>query len=429
MFLRSLLAALLSASVLSAAPIPVTVGQKADGSWQLLRDGQPYHILGAGGTDHLELLARYGGNSIRTWGIAQLEEKDDQGVPLLDRAHALGLTVIPGIWVQQPRHGFSFDNEQAVQKQRDLVRAAVRKYKDHPAILAWGLGNEVEIGRPPADYPRIFRELNELARIVKEEDPLHPVVTVLAGPQESKLAAIQAEYPLLDIVGINAYGSGIVVPEKLKAAGWTKPYILTEYGPKGQWELEKEKTSWGAAPEPTSRQKADSYRRSYEVNVIDNASQCLGSYAFKWGYKQEVTSTWFGLFLNTGEKTPSVDVIARLWTGRWPDNRSPMIEKVQADFSEKIVAPGEEFPLTIEASDPENDPLSAEVWVMKEAVKPRIGGDKETVPDRVEGCVTKNAETDFTFKAPSSPGDYRVFVKISDGKGGASVQTLPVRVE
>jgi hypothetical protein len=40
---------------------------QADGKWQLLRDGKPYLIKGAGGGASRELLRDIGGNSIRTW--------------------------------------------------------------------------------------------------------------------------------------------------------------------------------------------------------------------------------------------------------------------------------------------------------------------------------------------------------------------------
>jgi len=415
--------------VVLAAPMPAKVElvQQPDGAWQLLREGKPYAILGAGGVDHLELLAKLGGNSIRTWGIKQLEETDASGRNLLDRAHALGLTVSPGIWVQQPRHGFNLDDPRQVGKQREAVREAVRRYKDHPAILVWGLGNEVEIQRKPEDYPRIFRELNELARIVKAEDPDHPIMTILAGAAEPKIQAVMENYPEIDILGINSYGSSTGVPEKLRAAGWTKPYIQTEYGPKGPWECPK--TDWDAAIEPSPREKAESYRAAYDANAVGFRRQCLGTYAFKWGTKQEVTSTWFGLFLDSGEKTPSVDAIARCWTGRWPENRSPMITKVEADFINRTVAPGSERTLAIRAEDPEGDVLASEAWVMAEAAKPTIGGDKEAVPARIDGCLAATAPLAYTFRAPGQPGNYRAFVKVSDGRGGACTQSLAFRVE
>ena len=50
-----------------ARPLPVEVHQDASGHWQLLRDGEPYFIKGAGGDQSLEMLAAAGGNTIRTW--------------------------------------------------------------------------------------------------------------------------------------------------------------------------------------------------------------------------------------------------------------------------------------------------------------------------------------------------------------------------
>ena len=42
---------------------------KKKGRYELLKDGKPYYIKGAGGTENLEKLKKYGGNSIRTWGV------------------------------------------------------------------------------------------------------------------------------------------------------------------------------------------------------------------------------------------------------------------------------------------------------------------------------------------------------------------------
>ena len=58
----------------------VQVVKQSDGTFTLLRNGEPYLVKGAGtgggqglGGGDLELLAASGGNSIRTWGIEQLE--------------------------------------------------------------------------------------------------------------------------------------------------------------------------------------------------------------------------------------------------------------------------------------------------------------------------------------------------------------------
>ena len=84
---------LLAAALLprvEAAAVPVEVAQTADG-WQLLRNGEPYQIKGAGGHNQLEELVQCGGNSIRTWGVEGLGT-------ILDQAEANGLTVAAGFW-------------------------------------------------------------------------------------------------------------------------------------------------------------------------------------------------------------------------------------------------------------------------------------------------------------------------------------------
>ena len=112
--------------------------EKMDDGYQLLRNGEPYYIKGAGTNSHLEELVASGGNSIRTWSA------DGVGT-LLDDAHALGLTVTVGFWLGHERHGFRYNNPDMVQQQFEKCQAAVRRYKDHPAVLMWAIGNEMEI--------------------------------------------------------------------------------------------------------------------------------------------------------------------------------------------------------------------------------------------------------------------------------------------
>ena len=63
---------------------------------------------------------------------------------------------------------------------------------------------------------------------------------------------------------------------------------------------------------------------------------CLGSYVFLWGQKQERTPTWYGIFTESGEATESVDVMQYLWTGEWPDNRSPQIVSFLLENQEAV---------------------------------------------------------------------------------------------
>ena len=147
---------------------------RAGEQWELRRSGKPFFVKGAGGTSHLDLLAAAGANSVRTWSVDNL-------VPLLDEAHKHGLAVTVGIWLRHEgdEGNFSYDNPQMVKEQLELVRQAVLRYKDHPAVLMWGIGNEME-GYGDGDRPVIWKHVNEAAKLAKSLDTNHPVMTVIA---------------------------------------------------------------------------------------------------------------------------------------------------------------------------------------------------------------------------------------------------------
>ena len=424
-----LAATALSASAAIAAPSTpskVEIRREPDGHYTLLRNGQPFFVKGVGGSKNLELLVESGGNSLRTWGIETMGEKID-GKPFLDRCQELGIAVTVGIWVKHERHGFNYKDEKFVQEQRDAVRDAVRKYKDHPAVLMWGLGNEMEGPTSDGADPTIWKELNELAAIIKKEDPNHPVMTVIAGAIPTKIQNVQKYYPNIDILGVNAYASAPGVGKGLRDSGWTKPFILTEFGPVGHWEVRK--TSWGAPIEPTSREKASTYYSTNNLVIEDGKGACLGTYAFVWGQKQETTSTWFGMFLSTGEKLPTVDAMSKAWTGKWPANRCPRIETFETTLREAKVKPGVEVAATATVNDADKDKLAYEWAVTSESTDRKEGGDHESTPPSHPECIVSAADGSVKIKTPTQPGAYRLFLTVRDGKGGATADNIPFYVE
>jgi hypothetical protein len=410
----------------SASAGEVKVGKDDKGHFVLLRDGKPYFIRGAGGSSHLALLKEHGGNSIRTWGIEALEQQVE-GKRVIDRCAELGLTVAAGIWIAPERHGFNYSDPAQIKRQRETVRAAVRKYKDHPALLVWGLGNEMEGTTSDGRDPRIWKELNELAAIVKAEDPAHPVMTVIAGAAATKVKGILEHYPNLDILGVNAYAGAGGAAAAVKAAGWKKPFVLSEFGPSGHWEVPK--TKWGAPIEPSSRDKAAAYFSSQKTMVEEAADISLGSYCFVWGQKQETTSTWYGMFLKTGEKLPQVDAMCRAWTDRWPANRCPRVTRFESELKEAVFAPGQLCTVRAEATDPEGDELKWEWTVTAESTDVKVGGDKEAEPPSFPECILSAEKSGAVIRTPAKPGNYRVFAIVRDGKGGASVENFCFRVE
>src|SRR4051812_24826101 len=224
--------------VLSASAVPKlhaqatkTVVQRQDGKWALLRDGKPYFIKGAGGEKFKPLLAELGGNSIRTWGADHLDAT-------LDEAQKLGLSVTVGIWLGHERQGFAYSDAAKVTEQFERAKQAITKYKDHPAVLMWGIGNEME-GNKNGDNPAVWKAVNDIAAMAKQIDPNHPTMTVVAEIGGGRVKSIHELCLAIDIVGINSYGGCASIPKRYVEAGGTKPYVITEFGPPGTWEIPK----------------------------------------------------------------------------------------------------------------------------------------------------------------------------------------------
>lgn len=388
-------------------PAQVRIVTKGDG-FQLEKAGQPYYIKGAGGTWRMDLLAAAGGNSCRTWSSPTKQ--------LLDEAQKNGLTILAGLGVGKPRQGFDYRDTARVEAQREKARQTVRALKGHPALLMWALGNETELNATPEQRLMIWKEVEQLARIVKQEDPDHPVITVIAGVGKSNLTEIAEHCPTLDAVGVNAYGGMLRLPEALAAQGWKKPWLVTEFGPRGHWEVAK--TEWGMPIEDTSTEKAAFYEKAY-AHAVSGQPRCLGSYVFLWGQKQEKTHTWYGMFLPDGTPLDTVDAISHSWTGQWPKDRAPRITGITVNQSEGLLR------CSVQAEDPEGGALQLE-WDLRKDVSdnPSTGGDRE------EGTavLAKASGAAAELKLPAAPGNYRVFVYARDGSGKAATANRAVRV-
>lgn len=404
--------------------LPVEVVRTRDG-FALLRGGEPYFIRGAGGTAQLDLVVAAGGNSIRTWGERQLEPRewpDGRVRSLLDVAHEKGISVCAGFWVQHPRHGFSYDDAEAVERQIEEAVAFVNRWKHHPAILMWGIGNEVALY---GDHARLFKEVDRIAAAVKKADPSRPTMSALAGvwPEQGRLFAQLC--PNVDILGLNAYHGLPPATQAMTEQGYDGPFVVTEFGPMGHWEAPL--TPWGAPIEQPSAGKARSYEESYHTGVLSWPARCFGAYAFVWGQKQEVTESWYGMFLKTGEKLQTVDTMARLWSGRDLDNLSPIVERIESEAALRHIAPDTRWAASANVADPDGDTLTFRWRVVKESTDRRSGGDEESVPPDVPGLVEGDGST-IAFRAPTEEGAYRLFLTVYDGQGGAGTANMPFYV-
>jgi len=413
-----LIGSLLIFSILKINAQHVQIVSK-QGNWQLLVENQPFFIKGVVGHTYLEKVKAYGGNSVR---IGSRKEE-------LDMAQKLGLKALVNLSASSERYGFDYNNAAEVQKQLEKAVEIVRKTKDHPAVMMWAIGNEIDWipGNKPYNT-KLWDAINDIAKAIKAIDPNHPVMTVIGTSSMKKIAEVVRQCPDLDLLGINTYGDIYTLPDTLKKYGWTKPFVIAEWGPDGYWEVPK--TAWGAPYEQTGREKLNCYEQKYR-KAIENG-QCLGSYVFYWFHKQETTHTWFSMFDENERETPLPKLMKQLWTGQRDANLAPVVDSMNIDkfvrYQDIKLKAGSEHKALVTASDPDKDALTYNWEIRPEAVYASYAGQGEKTPPVLPGLIQQQGKT-IVFKTPSEKGAYRLFVYVTDGNNQFSSANLPFLVE
>lgn len=410
---RLVVAFAVSASAIASAGAS-TISISGD---RVIVDGRPFPIRGAAGDGPLIELKQLGATTIRTYG-------GDPGAAL-DAAGKAGLKVIAGLWLGHPRAGADYSDRAFVERQLAGISTIVEKYRNHPALLMWGIGNEPEVDL--ADDSRIWPAIEEAAQRVKALDPAHPTMAVIAEVGNGKARKVKELAPHIDVLGVNAYGDGLYsVGSRAREQGWLGPVVITEMGARGHWQAAT--TPWGAPYELTSTQKAIEFRRY--LKALGDAD--IGALVFLWGQKQEVTPSYHSLRLATGEWTETAEAMAENWGGMTPGgNHAPRIATLR--FANDPSAPfaswlaGRAGAVELSASDPDGDPLEVRWEIMAESTVRSVGGDAEERPDSFPASVEKSGLSGASIGA-LPPGRYRIFVELRDGRGAGATGNLPFEI-
>jgi hypothetical protein len=403
------------------AEAATVVVKKENNKYQLYRNGLPYFIKGAGGYKYYDRLKAAGANSVRIWSAEGARE-------YMDKAHELGLTVTLGLDLGHERLGFDYSDKKAVREQFERVKKDILAYKDHPALLMWGVGNEVE---QFADNFAMWDALNDIMKFIHEVDPKHPTTTMLAGVPVKHIRELVKRCPELDVLSINAFKWIAPVRKDITNAGWTGPYLIGEWGPSGYWESDM--VPWGTFIEETSTEKAKVCAERYKVGILDNSDRCLGSYVFYWGWKQARTHTLLSLFSEDGQETGVIDVLHKAWSGEERANHAPSIVPIGIDDQSThkgiYLKPSTQHMAYTDAKDPEEDVLYYHWEIYHESTEKKEGGDLEAKPQALSDLVLDGKTKTLSFKAPSKPGPYRLFVTVYDGKNHIASANAPFYVK
>lgn len=405
--------------------IYVAKGRKVEivgenGNFNLLRNGEPYFIKGGGGYTHFDKIRENGGNSVRVW-------HSDNAQQILDEAHKNGLTVTLGLWMEREKEGFNYYDKKMVAEQLEKFRKVVLRYKDHPALLLWGVGNEVNVG---ATNTKVWDAVNQIAEMIHELDPDHPTTTMLIGVRAKTVNLIIEECPAIDVLSFNIFGALHNIQEKIDETNWKGPYLISEFGARGYWETYT--TGWYAPIEQTSSEKAAYAKERYEGVVLSDLGRCLGAYIFYWGYKHEGTPTWFSMISETGEETETVGVMRELWTGDSAANKAPYVAylKLNDTFAHEsaYLETEQSATATIYTFDSDGDSLRIKWEVLPEVVGKDGSSLRDTKPAAIPNVLSNPQGNKVSVRAPEKPGPYRLYAYVYDDKGHVATANIPFLV-
>lgn len=380
---------------------------------------------------NFEELAVTGANALRTWSTNEADT-------ILKAAKKHNFMVALGINIGKELWGFNYNDSIAIAQQFERVKNTINTYKDHPNLLCWVVGNELNLlfeddGVTLREVnPKVYDAMSDVVDYIHEVDPNHPVTMTFAGVIEPHLKVALERIPQLDIVSVQVYADLENVEERMKETGIEKPYLITEFGPRGFWEMPK--TTWNREIEESSGPKVDGIvERIHKGLLNNNSGKCLGGFAFVWGQKHERTSTWYGMHHEDGKQTAYVDELTKLWTGSYPGNRAPRVDSLllanKKATDNIFLKPDSEVVAKVFASDPNNDELSFKWEVANEVDIRSEGGAKEQKPERIKITEIKNEKGELVFKTPSREGAYRILCYVYDGKNKAGNANIPFYVK
>ncbi|MCX5714589.1 MAG: hypothetical protein NT033_07285, partial [Candidatus Omnitrophica bacterium] len=203
--------------------------------------------------------------------------------------------------------GTDYNNPEQKKKMMDSVRDMVTEFKDEPFVLFWLLGNENVYGyacNADKEPGAFFKFANEVALMVKDIDPEHPVA--IGSGDILYLDKFGKDCPDIDIFGANAYrgdyGFGALWQQVKREAD--KPVFITEFGCPAYAESR-------SVDEQEVLQAA--YHRAAWQDIRDNmafgegAGNSIGGVVFEW------LDEWWKAY------EPSVHDTKGLWVGPFPD--------------------------------------------------------------------------------------------------------------
>ncbi|MAD98079.1 MAG: hypothetical protein CMB99_12205 [Flavobacteriaceae bacterium] len=400
--------------------------EKLEDNWQLKINGEDFEIHGItfGPVDdtanydaYFKDLQSLGVNAIRTWATGKNAKK------LLDTADKYGIKVMMGIWMRHGRPGMEDDDSFNYLKDKEGMKAmydnainVVTTYKDHPAVLTWGIGNEVYLNMATDEEKLAYSKLLEkICKQMKTIDPNHPITSVEAWT--FGIEWWHKHVPSIDIYGLNTYGFGAnLLQGELDKMKVDKPYIVSEFGVRGEWDIKAMRNN--IKIEPTDTEKYEAIANGVP-NWILNKPNNLGVFVFHYSDGNQHMAPW--LFTHyKGAKRPQYWAVRKVFTGKEPSNKVPKILKFS--LPDGSFESGTWVKVTLTVSDTEKD-----IKTVKFSFNHREGSRKRR--DQINTLEFRGTlKNGYEIKLPKIHGAIKVYAEVYDEANNVGIASSSVMV-
>lgn len=400
--------------------------KKIDNHYNFYIDGKPFIVKGGAGYNHLAELAASGGNTISCWDTSKFSL-------LLNEALQNHLYVIAGLDLPGGEDVDFYKNEAHISILFKNYQSIVLRFKDHPALLAWGLGNELKMPFSFTASP-YYKTYNRLLTMMHTIDPNHPVSTAVINVPKKGMLNIQWRIPALDFISINSYNNIKTIENDLAKIKliWRGPYLVGEWAPGGGWEAET--ITWQAPVENTSTKKATEYALFYKKYMPVKDPRFLGSITFYWGFRQEYTPTWYSVFDENGVPNEIMEALADCWKDTQTIHISPRVKYTLVDSlgakDNIIVSPGTMHKAMLLFEVPKDADSLRYCWEILNEDWVTWGSTWKDFkkPKSAIGLVVDSTIQSPFFKAPEKEGPYRIYVTVFNSRGFCATANTPFYV-
>jgi beta-galactosidase len=262
------------------------------------RLGQGYALTRADHKQDMDLIAEMGANSVR---MAHYQHDDAWA----DEADAHGMIVWAELpYVTTPSLSGGEGSAAVFANAEQQLRELIRQNYNHPSIMMWSIGNEVDASKLfglTSGENKPLALLQHLQKVAKEEDPTRPTIFAdccedVRSPVAGLDAQVQGEKlaGAADMIGYNRY-YGWYYPQPLKAAEQfgsqmdkfhakhpTLPISISEYGAGGAISQHSDNPAAGfvnatGRPQP---EEYESWVHEQSWPVIRDRPYIFGSYVW-----------------------------------------------------------------------------------------------------------------------------------------------------